>query len=111
MRTTEMTQKWRHLLMAVLVVAFVLFGGRATSFANQPAASTAAFGGKTEGAGLGSATQSVPPLSRSPSMDETYAQREAAAKDLEPFKGGDLVIIGSGGAVIVLLVILILILA
>jgi hypothetical protein len=44
-------------------------------------------------------------------MDQTYAAREADAKSLESFKGGDIVIIGSTGAIIVLLVILILVLA
>ena len=44
-------------------------------------------------------------------MDETYAAREAQAKSLESFKGGDIVIIGGGGLVIVLLVVLILVLA
>jgi hypothetical protein len=44
-----------------------------------------------------------------PSMEDTYAAREATSKNLETFKGGDVVIIGSTALIIVLLVILILV--
>ena len=44
-----------------------------------------------------------------PSMDGTYAAREAKSKNLETFKGGDVVIIGSTALIIVLLVVLILV--
>ena len=46
----------------------------------------------------------------SPSVEQGYASREASAKGLENFKGGDVVIIGSTGLILVLLIILIIIL-
>ena len=52
-----------------------------------------------------------PSLLAGPSLNETYGAREAKAKSLETFKGGDVVIIGSAGVVIILLVVLILVIA
>jgi hypothetical protein len=38
----------------------------------------------------------------------SYADREANARELENFKGGDVVIVGSAGLVVVLLLVIIL---
>jgi hypothetical protein len=43
------------------------------------------------------------------SMEGTYAAREAKSKNLESFKGGDVVIVGGSVLVIVLIVVLILV--
>ncbi|MDB4983628.1 MAG: hypothetical protein JWM82_4380 [Myxococcales bacterium] len=56
------------------------------------------------------ARASAPSLAPSPdSDDEAYASREAKAKPLEKFKGGDVVVIGSSALIIILLVVLIIV--
>jgi hypothetical protein len=98
----------RHILTAIMVVTSVFLGGGVSSWASQPA--PPANSAPVQSSGSESQTTVAPPATHAPSLEETYAAREAAAKDLEPFKGGDLVIVGSGGLVLVLLIILILVL-
>jgi hypothetical protein len=106
-------QKPRHarrILITILGAVLGIGASQATSWANQPGqAVQSAPSAKTEGTTSGSPLDST--KTSSSTMDQTYAGREADAKSLESFKGGDIVIIGSTGAVIVLLVILILVLA
>ena len=59
-------------------------------------------------------TETTPPSTALPvspgSVGEAYAAREASASGLESFKGGDIVVIGSGGLILILLIILIIVL-
>jgi hypothetical protein len=93
------------LLAAFLGVLVVLSTGNAMA-----ADATAPRAASAETATRPGATAALPPAA-APSMDETYASREAASKPLEGFKGGDVVIVGSTTLIIVLLVVLIIIIA
>jgi hypothetical protein len=112
---TSGTSRCRHrILRAVIAMTLGLCGVQATSWANQAGAAGAPVAA-AEGARRGNlpspgstASQAAPQPS---SVDQTYAAREASAKDLAQFKGGDVVIVGSTGLIIVLLVILILVIA
>lgn len=53
-------------------------------------------------------TETTP--SSTTAVGEAYAAREVSARGLESFKGGDVVIIGSGGLILILLIILIIVL-
>jgi hypothetical protein len=88
------------LLAALVAVGVSLFTGQATARAHDVSGIVAPLGTSSTGA----------QPSRQPSMDETYAAREAQATDLASFKGGRGVYIASGTVVIVLLVVLIIIL-
>ena len=99
----------RHVLTTVMVVASVFLGARGTSWATQPERPAKAPVVRQAGGEAGP-TVNFAAEPRAASLEETYASRETSAKDLEPFKGGDLVIVGSGGLVLVLLIILILVL-
>jgi hypothetical protein len=101
------------LLPAAMAAALALFGAQSTSLgatgvpaqvvgSTPPRSSTAQRAAGDQSSSRDLSTQ----LS---ATDQAYAAREANAKGLEDFKGGDLVIVGSGGLVIVLLVILILV--
>ena len=110
--SSQKPRRARRLLITVLGALLALGATQATSWANQPGrAVQSAPSVETEGVTSGSSVDSTKKPSSSSTMDQTYAAREADAKSLESFKGGDIVIIGSTGAVIVLLVILILVLA
>jgi len=116
MTGTETSNKPRHGRRILVMICAAMLGIGAiqsTSWANQSAAGAPPSSVKIEGTGKTEGTGSLARQDRAPSptMDETYASREAEAKSLESFKGGDIVIIGGTGAVIVLLVILILVLA
>jgi hypothetical protein len=102
---------YRPILTAVVVLVLALTGGRASCWAS-PAAAAAPRGAEPAG-------QPTPPASpatsaaapgASASVGQTYASREANAKSLQNFQGGDIVIIGSGGLVLVLVILLILVL-
>jgi hypothetical protein len=98
-------------LTAVFAVAFALWGGRTNAWAastGSPSRTSPA--AQTTSADSRPTLAHVPQSPGSASLEDSYASREASSKNLEQFKGGDVVIIGSGGLVIVLLVILILVL-
>jgi hypothetical protein len=96
-----------RILTAVMVVALAVCGVQATSRAGQPGPLVTS----SEGRGTGATPTSGPSTAtESPATEGDYASREASAKGLEDFKGGDVVIVGSAGLVIVLLVILIIVL-
>ena len=62
---------------------------------------------------LGDATEANGgrPSAQATTLKETYAAREVSAKNLEKFRGGDVVIISSTTALVVLLVVLIIVVA
>ena len=95
----------RHVLTVVMAVTFALWGGQATSWAAQPGAPTSP---QAEARGGAARPRAQTPAAAAPSpssIDEGYASREAAAPDLQSFKGGDVVIIGSTGLVLILVII------
>ena len=94
------------ILTMVMAVALCLCGVQATSEAGQPGPLVTSPEGPATAATSPAGESAVP---ASPSV-EGYASREASAKGLENFKGGDVVIIGSTGLILVLLIILIIIL-
>lgn len=100
-QTSRPSRQRSQFLAAVMTVALTLLAGQATSWANHPGQAVVATGVQAE--------RVKPASGVSPSMDQSYASREAKAKDLEKFKGGDMVIIGSSTLVIVLVVLLILV--
>jgi hypothetical protein len=102
------------LMTVTLAVVFALMGAYSPAWA-APAAPTQDSSPFRGGGERGDPTAQGRPASSQPgnlasAEEQSYAAREASAKDLENFKGGDLVIIGSGGLVIVLLVVLLILL-
>jgi hypothetical protein len=99
------TARYRNALVSAAIATIVLCGGRASAWAASqgvppaPAASTEA---ATSGRGTTATT--------APALAGNYADREASARDLENFKGGDVVIIGSTGLIVVLLVVILVLL-
>jgi hypothetical protein len=103
---TRIPCKQRRALVATFAIAVTLLGAQATSWA-AAGERAAAPAGQVDGAGAGPSPAEKAPLQ--PSMAERYAAREATSKNLETFKGGDVVIIGSSALVIVLIVVLVLV--
>jgi len=90
-----------------MALALCLFGAQGMSRAAQAGPLVSSPVGSTVAAPSPSGPAAGP---ESASVEQGYASREASAKSLESFKGGDVVIIGSTGLVIILLVILIIVL-
>jgi hypothetical protein len=106
---TRIVRKQSRYLTTVVAIAVLLLGAQATSWAaggSDPGATPAAEGDRAA-PGPNAAATALGPTS----MDQSYSARETKSKGLETFKGGDVVIIGSGALVIVLLVLLILVVA
>jgi hypothetical protein len=99
-----------QVMAGVVALALVLTSGRASCWAAQSAAAASDPVG-SRSAPSETAAASSPAAGTPASTAEGYAAREAQAKDLENFRGGDVVIIGSTGLVILLLVLLILVIA
>jgi hypothetical protein len=85
---------------SIVAVGVSLFAGQATARAHDASGIVTPRGAPSPGA----------QPSRQPSMQDTYAAREAKATELASFKGGRVVVIAGGTVVIVLLVVLILVL-
>jgi hypothetical protein len=83
----------------------MVLGAQAPSSANQAGRPMAAETARAPAASNEGAAARQP----APSLDETYASREAKAKGLEKFKGGDVVVITGSTLLIVLLIILIIV--
>lgn len=94
-------------LAAVVALALVTLGAPAASWAKSAAEAAASPSMAREHAVASARELSNDPP---PSLDDTYAAREAKSKNLEAFKGGDVVIIGSTTVIIVLLIVLIVVL-
>jgi hypothetical protein len=99
--------RFRNALVTAAIATIVLCGGRASAWAaskgmpTPPVASTDT--GTSDRGTTSAATTATAPAGN-------YADRETSARDLENFKGGDIVIIGSTGAVLVLLVVILVLL-
>jgi hypothetical protein len=102
-----------QVMAGIVALALVLTSGRASCWAaTQPAAAaTASDPVGSRSAQSETAAASSPAAGTPASTADGYAAREAQAKDLENFRGGDVVIIGSTGVIIVLLVLLIIVIA
>lgn len=103
--------RWKsRVLIAAMTMAAVLCGGVASSSATQQS-----FTGRVPvQEGDPASSRSTAPASAPASspdlaaMEGSYASREASAKNLENFRGGDVVIVGTTGLIIVLLILLII---
>jgi hypothetical protein len=96
----------RTALVAAAIATIVLCGGRASAWAaskGMPTPPPAA----TE---TSMSARGTPATSARSAPAGNYAERETSARDLEKFKGGDVVIIGSTGVIVVLLVVIIVLL-
>ena len=91
---------------AMIAIVVMLLGAEATSWAAGSHESAAAPANQV---GRSASPPGEAASARSPSMDQRYAARETKSKELERFKGGDVVIIGGGVVVIVLLIVLIIV--
>jgi|KBSMisStandDraft_5_1062788.scaffolds.fasta_scaffold2425427_1 hypothetical protein len=100
----------QHAIVTAAIAAIVLCGGRASAWAatkgmppSPPALNVGA--GTPEGSSNRAPAQAA---TTAPAVADRYAERETSARNLENFKGGDVIIVGSTGVIIVLLVIIIL---
>jgi hypothetical protein len=98
----------RNAIVTAAIAVVVLCGGRASAWAasngspTPPAVSAGASSAQGSARGPPQAATPAPPLA------DRYADRETNARDLEKFKGGDVVIVGSAGVIVVLLLLIIL---
>ena len=106
----------RRLIPSVIFIALAVLMGTSEPWAKGNALAAGALPAQatevTENQpapGQGAAASSSQAGSALP-LGDAYAAREASSKSLESFKGGDVVVIGSGGLVLILLIILIIIL-
>jgi hypothetical protein len=95
-----------QLLAAAMAVAIGLTWGQAGAWAGQPRSPTGTQQTSGEPAAPATGEQQSPVPS---AAEDGYAAREAQAKDLANFKGGDVVVITSTTVLIILVVVLILI--
>jgi hypothetical protein len=95
-----------QLLAAVMAVAIGLTWGQGGAWAGQPRPPTATQPTSGEPGAPATGEQPSPVPS---AAEDGYAAREAQAKNLENFKGGDVVVITSTTVLIILVVVLILI--
>ena len=105
--TSNKPRGGRGILIVICAAMLGIGAIQSTSWAKQPGSGRATASVTTEGSEPGARRDRAP----TPTVEEGYASREAEAKSLESFKGGDVVIIGSAGLIIVLLVLLILVIA
>jgi hypothetical protein len=97
----------RNAIVTVAIAVILLCAGRASAWAatsEMPPPISPVAAGSSEGP----STRGTPATGHARSVAESYADREASARNLESFKGGDVVIVGSTGVIVVLLVIIIL---
>ena len=98
------------IVTAAVAAMMVLCTGRGSAWAADqraptPSAAPATAAGTSEGPASGAAVAEGPIAA---SLADSYAAREANAQDLQNFRGGDIVIVGTTGLIVVLLVIIIL---
>ena len=98
----------RTAIVSAAIAAVLLCGGRASAWAaaGTPTAPAAQVGAATSAGASDRGT--TPGATSSSALADRYAQRETSARNLEQFKGGDVVIVGSTGVIIVLLLIIII---
>jgi len=109
MATTEArSTRFRTAIVSAAIAAVLLCGGRASAWAAStgiPIPAAQANGATSRGS---SQRGTAPAASTSSAIADRYAERETSARNLEQFKGGDVVIITSTGVIVVLLLIIIL---
>ena len=105
------SSRWKfRIVVAAMTVASVLCGSAATSWSAPLGGRAASPSAPVQVADPAAPRMTSPPSSPDlAAMEDAYASREASAKNLENFRGGDVVIIGSTGLILVLLIIVILI--
>lgn len=104
---TLVSRRHGQCLAIVVAAAVMLLGAQATARVARDNGPGTTFNAQADRAASSSSAAST--AHRAPGLDQSYASREAKSKALETFKGGDVVVIGSGALVIVLLVVLILV--
>jgi hypothetical protein len=104
---TLVSRKHGRCLAIVVAAAVMVLGAQATARAAGKNGPGTTFSAQAHHAASSSSAASTG--NGAPALDPSYASREAKAKALQTFKGGDVVVIGSGALVIVLLVVLILV--
>jgi hypothetical protein len=103
------TGRCRIAIVTTAIAAVLLCGGRASAWAASAGTPTPPAAQAGEGTSEGSANRGMTPAATTPSpIADRYAERETSARNLENFKGGDVVIVGSTGVIIVLLLIIII---
>lgn len=98
----------RNAIVTVAIAAILLCAGRASAWAATTETPAPPIAPVAAGSAEGPSTRGTPATTNAPPVAQSYADREANARDLENFKGGDVVIIGSTGVIVVLLLIIIL---
>ena len=102
------TARCRNAIVTAAIAAVLLCGGRASAWAasagtpTPPATQASAVTSPVSNRGATPAETTSSPIA------ERYAERETSARNLEQFKGGDVVIIGTTGVIVVLLLIIII---
>jgi hypothetical protein len=103
------TARCRNAIVTAAIAAVLLCGGRASAWAASTGTPTPPAAQVSAGTARGSANRGMTPAATTSSpIADQYAQRETSARNLEQFKGGDVIIIGSTGVIVVLLLLLIL---
>jgi hypothetical protein len=106
-RTRTWHDRMKRLLPICMAIALALLAGSTDAWAKADGPAPATQSAESAAA----ATRSTRGTATAPStLDPSYAAREAQAKGLEKFEGGDAVVITTTTLVVVLLVILILVL-
>jgi len=103
------TARCRNAIVTAAIAAVLLCGGRASAWAANagtptPPATQPSTATSTSSSNRGPTAAAT----TSSAIADQYAERETSARNLEQFKGGDVVIIGSTGVIVVLLLIIIL---
>ena len=93
----------RSAIVTVAIAVILSCAGRASAWAAPSETPAPPIAPVAAGSAQASSTRGAP----APVADR-YADREANARELENFKGGDVVIVGTTGVIVVLLVIIIL---
>lgn len=103
------TGRCRMAIVTTAIAAVLLCGGRASAWAASAGAPTPPATQVAAGTSEGSSNRGMTPAATTaPPIADSYAKRETNARNLEQFKGGDVVIVGTTGVVVVLLLLIIL---
>ncbi len=98
----------RNAIVTVAIAVILLCAGRASAWAATSEMPAPPIAPVAAGSPQGPSTRGTPATTNAPLVAGSYEDREANARELENFKGGDVVIIGSTGLVVVLLLVIIL---
>jgi hypothetical protein len=98
--------RYRSAIVAGAIAVILLCGGRGSAWAASNGTPAAPAGASANESSSTRATTPATPTA--PTLADSYADRETSARNLENFKGGDVVIVGSTGLIVVLLLVIIL---